>query len=451
LIDASDEEDEDGDESSDEITDEMKRKRPSRGEKAAGLASSAFWSYFVMTMIVTNISLMALEAQYPKLVDRPHFWSAVELFFLAFFTLEIGLRLYVSGRREFFCSENWTDRLWNWTDFGIVFMGLAAMVIRPSKYGWSAGLDAEDNNVSSSLLLLRGLRIIRVIRLFEQLHQLDLLIRGMVKSFEAVFWILVLGFLFILIFAIAVTTVVGHHSSLWSKRECRDCHEDDELRINAYFGDLGRSMWTMFQFVTLDEWASIIRLVTKRMFLMKYFFLAYTLLASFALISLLTGVMAEHIMSESLECQKEEERKEVRRYSDSLRRLFEQKGDASSTSRGLTAEQLHSLLSDREALEHLQKLGVNDCFTSEDLDDVFRAMDMDGDGMLTWDEFEKGLKNIHGSAGARELAMVRADVQRLLRTTICEEAACSQSLIGMEERMGRLEKMIQELMKGRGV
>merc|ERR1719433_168650 len=107
----------------------------------------------------------------------------------------------------------------------------------------------------------------------------------------------------------------------------------------------------MFQFVTLDEWSSIIRLVSKRLWLMKWFFLVYTLLASFALISLLTGVMAEHIMSESQQYVKEQENQEIQKYTEHLQELFEKRNGAEE---GLTLADLKELLSNRQVQETLE-------------------------------------------------------------------------------------------------
>jgi len=289
-----------------------------------------------------------------------------------------------------------------------------------------------------------------------------MLIRGMWKSFEAVFWILVFGFLIIFFFAVSVTTIVGNHSELWSQEKCGWCKPGDNETIEKLFGDLGLSMWTMFQFVTLDNWSSIIALVSERMWVMKYFFLIYTLIASFALISLLTGVMAEHIMSESQNCAKANSEEDIKRYIDNLQKCFDAR-NRSTAGRGLTFEELSSLMSSPKVFKSVRKLGLEEAFNQQDLEDAFYAMDLDGDRRLTWEEFQYGLRSITGPASARDVSLVRADVQRLLRRTQHydehehppprgavarpQDTACAERLKSMEERIGRLESAVMQLVR----
>merc|ERR1719240_84885 len=54
-------------------------------------------------------------------------------------------------------------------------------------------------------------------------------------------------------------------------------------------------MSTLFQFLTLDDWAGIARQVTDVMPAMQCFFISYIFFAGFVIVSLLTGVMAEHM------------------------------------------------------------------------------------------------------------------------------------------------------------
>jgi len=423
-------------------------------------------------VILVNIALMAAEAESKEVRAFTKEVGIFEFSFVAFFSFEVALRIYVHGFVGFFCNEEGEERHWNWIDSVIVSMGLLALVIRPSKSGFRRS--DGDNEWSSCLLLLRGLRIIRVIRLFKGLRQLHMLVRGMFKSFEAVFWILVLGFLIILLFAVSVTTIVGIHSNLWSVANCgAKCGPEDQERIQELFGNLTASMWTMFQFVTLDDWAEIIHLVAKRLWVMRFFFLAYTLIASFALISLLTGVMAEHIMSESQETAKANGDEDIKQYIDMLQTCFMAKQRASADlGEGLSLDQLTVLLSDKKVSKYLKRLGLSNTFRREDAEDAFQAMDLDGNGVLSWDEFNKGLKSISGPATAREVALVRADVQRMLRSRpssptqsrilpgipleqvsraqrlrAAEEVSSAQRLGAVEERLARIDAAVVQLVQ----
>ena len=100
---------------------------------------------------------------------------------------------------------------------------------------------------------------------------MKLLIEGFLQSLQAVFWVVVLSFMFFLIAGIICTTIVGQHSYLW-KTGPEDIDDEDEETIQRQFGALCSSTPTLFQMVALDDWTKITRLAGQRMPMLDVFF-----------------------------------------------------------------------------------------------------------------------------------------------------------------------------------
>merc|ERR1719281_710337 len=84
-------------------------------------------------------------------------------------------------------------------------------------------------------------------------------------------------------------------------------------------------MQTLFQFVTLDNWAAISRMVTAKNPYMQIFFIAYIIVTAFTILSLLTGVVSEHILKVTKNDEdelKKQQGEELKKVSEEMLELF---------------------------------------------------------------------------------------------------------------------------------
>lgn len=449
-------------------------------QQAAALESSLWWGRVVTIVLLANTVAMSCEAEFREgFKDFRKSFGNPEVLFLAFFTFEVSLRVYVFGCVQFFFHEDCKTRNWNLFDLGITVLGIIAFVLN-----WRLGelfgltdvesLEPQGKPMPGVLLLLNSARVLRIVRICEKSRKLRQLLRGVVKSFDTVFWIAVFGLMLVGLFALNMTSLAGSHSEEWAKCTndddrhcCRRCLKDDAEKVRFYFGDLGRSMFTAFQFIVLNEWSDIVHLVSRGFKILQFEALIYTVIASFALVSLLTGVMAEDIMAESKASTNEDQHQKVHKYVSRLQELFRKRQnpdlEGCSSNSGLSHEGLSEMLSDPQVARQVEKLGVRGMFTAQDLQDVFSGMDLDGNGVITWKEFWRGLQCIYGPATAKELSLVHADVKRLLlpdsakcRAPSVHEVAAARAsscalrmhrLAAIEERMTRLEAAVLQLLE----
>ena len=63
------------------------------------------------------------------------------------------------------------------------------------------------------------------------------------------------------------------------------------------FGSLGESLFTLFQLMTLDDWANVVKPSMERNVWSLLYFLPFTLLATFVVLNLFIGVIVDSIQS----------------------------------------------------------------------------------------------------------------------------------------------------------
>mmetsp|Transcript_126508 Transcript_126508/g.369643 ORF Transcript_126508/g.369643 Transcript_126508/m.369643 type:complete len:508 (-) Transcript_126508:106-1629(-) len=403
------------------------------------LIESEPWAIVVMTVIVLNTLVMALKCDY----ETWPIWGVLEDVFLAFFTVEVLFRLCVY-RLTFFTDKD--EQGWNIFDFLIVVIG----VIDTTATWILSSMGKEENQGLSVLRTMRILRVLRSCRLLRHFKHLHMLVQGFLHSMQAVSWIAVLFISVVFVAGIICTTVVGQHAEEWGPPHGS---EEDAEQVDAYFGSLLRSMITMFQMVTLDDWAQISGLVGKRSPSMVVFFIAYTLVTAFAMIALLTGVMTENVTSVSTASERQDEEKQFQMYVDTLESAF--KHSSADMDEGLSVEEFRGLLQKEEVKQGMALHHAKANFSEEDLTEIFRSLDTSGDGKVSWEEFRCGLKYVQGPATARQVSLLRADVQ-LLAITLKGLAPGqppggggqvplnSERLASMEDQLRHLERRLQE-------
>mmetsp|Transcript_48361 Transcript_48361/g.144400 ORF Transcript_48361/g.144400 Transcript_48361/m.144400 type:complete len:525 (+) Transcript_48361:85-1659(+) len=410
------------------------------------LISSESWGVLVMAVIFANTLVMAIECDYDWTV-----WDTLEDLFLAFFTVELALRLAVY-RGSFFTDED--ERGWNIFDFVIVLSGILENMLIAFYTMKGAGGNKTEEKEFTVLRIMRIVRVFRACRVIRHFKQLHLLMNGFFNSMQAVTWIAVLFVAVVFVAGIICTTVIGQHAQDWGPPHGT---VEEEKQIDLMFGTLERSMITMFQMVTLDDWADICGLVGERRPSMIVFLIAYTLLTAFAMIALLTGVMTEHITSVSAEADRQEKERLFAEYVDTLEFGFRGRSSNGGDD-GLTVEEFSELLASPEVSEGI-RLGPQDgACSSEELTEIFRSLDVSGDGRVSWDEFKTGLKYVQGHATARQVSLLRADVRQMMNTLkgVVGGPAASSKLDGMgvsavvdagtnSARLSRLEQQLQNL------
>lgn len=232
----------------------------------------------IIAAIIFNAAILgfqtdpSFQARYGVIADR------VDTLILILFVVELGLKLTAQGFR-FFRSG------WNWFDVIVV-----SISILPTTSGFS---------------ILRAARILRLLRLISIVPKLRRVVGGLLSAIPGMVGVIgVLGIIFY-VSAVAATTVFGQ--ALPAAPPEGATAEDIQL-VRDMFGTLGRSFFTLFQLMTLENWTDGIVVPTLKLFPnAMWFFGPFIVLTSFAVLNLFIGIIVDAMQEDQLADIREEQ------------------------------------------------------------------------------------------------------------------------------------------------
>lgn len=235
----------------------------------------------IIALIAFNAATLGLETSETVRAHAGGLLAVVDRVVLAIFTLEVAARLFAHGPR-FFRDP------WNLFDFLIVGVSLL-----PS---------------SGAFTVLRALRILRALRLISAVPRMRAVVQGLLGAIPGVGAIISLLGLVYYVAAVMTTKMFG-------------------ADFPELFGHLGRSLFTLFQIMTLEGWVDgVVKPVMEVHPYAWTFFIPFILLVTFTILNLFIAVIvgamqAEHDKLEQAEnAAAQDERKLILEELRGLRR-----------------------------------------------------------------------------------------------------------------------------------
>ncbi|MEM0941647.1 MAG: ion transporter [Bacteroidota bacterium] len=224
---------------------------------------STFFQRFIVSIIIINSVFIGAETSPLVMKSIGSYIDFFDLLILIFFSLEIILKVIVY-RSDFFRSS------WDLFDFFIVSISLIP--------------------AAGSFSVFRALRIVRTLRLLKSIPKLRLIIESLLKSIPSIGWITVLLSIVYYTFAVIGVNIFG---------------ED----YPKYFGDLGKSFFTLFQIMTLESWSSAIaRPIMDGVPFAAVYFMSFILIATYTTLNIFIAIVVNTMNEVSLkDLQQEEE------------------------------------------------------------------------------------------------------------------------------------------------
>ncbi|MGV8986312.1 MAG: ion transporter [Cypionkella sp.] len=206
----------------------------------------------IVVVILINAILLGLETSPAVMgVFGPPI-EALDSTCLAIFVVELALKLYAL-RSNFFRSG------WNLFDFVIIGISLI-----PG---------------AQSLSVLRALRVLRVLRVVSVAPSLRRVVEGFVTALPGMGSVFLLMALIYYIASVMATKLFANSFPVW-------------------FGDMGRSAYSLFQIMTLESWSmGIVRPVMEVYPYAWAFFLPFIMVTTFTVVNLLVGLIVTSMQS----------------------------------------------------------------------------------------------------------------------------------------------------------
>ncbi|MEP0964840.1 MAG: ion transporter [Roseobacter sp.] len=200
----------------------------------------------VIAMIIFNAVLLGMETSNALMEKAGGLIATLDKLCLAFFVVEIVLKLIARGGR-FFKS--------GWNIFDVLIVG-AALV--PG---------------SQTISVLRALRILRVLRVISVAPSLRRVVEGFVTALPGMGSVFLLMAIIFYIGSVIATKLFAHSFPQW-------------------FGSLPQSGYTLFQVMTLESWSmGIVRPVMEIYPYAWAFFVPFIMVTTFAVVNLLVGLI----------------------------------------------------------------------------------------------------------------------------------------------------------------
>ncbi|KAL7874796.1 hypothetical protein SRHO_G00057660 [Serrasalmus rhombeus] len=236
-----------------------------------GIVQNPVLDHVILLVVLLDTSTLMAHTFQSVTVTTSWCLSAVNSCLLVFYVLEALLKILIQGRTYF-------RNPWNDLDFFILLMTLLDFVLSlvQSGGGFSSRQASTLFRVFKTLKgarVFRALRLLKAIRFFKGLQ--DILLTCL-QSFRSMSSILVLMFLFLFIFAVVFREMFNE--------------SDPE-----HFGSIFRTVFTLFQILTLDDW-SLIYMTSRDNGAphIIYFMSLYILVELFTFLNLFIAVLVDN-------------------------------------------------------------------------------------------------------------------------------------------------------------
>lgn len=206
----------------------------------------------IIALILVNAVLLGLETSPAAMAAAGTLIVGLDRAILAVFVAEIAARLY-AHRRAF-----WRD-LWSVFDFLVVAIALVP--------------------AGGQFAVLRALRVLRVLRLLTMVPSMRRVVGALLAAIPGLGSIALVLLIIYYVFAVIATNLFAATYPEW-------------------FGGIGRSLYTLFQIMTLESWSmGIARPVMERFPYAWIFFIPFILVATFTMLNLFIAIIVNAMQS----------------------------------------------------------------------------------------------------------------------------------------------------------
>lgn len=216
------------------------------------LTESAWFQKTIIALIVFNAVTLGLETSDAVMARAGGLLMALDRLLLSIFAFEILARIIAHGVR-FFRDP--------WSVFDFLVVGVAVV-------------PATDN-----FSVLRALRVLRVLRLASAVPRMRRVVEALLAALPGLGAVVAILGLIFYVAGVMATHIFGDEFPEW-------------------FGTLGRSVYSLFQIMTLESWSmGIVRPVMEVYPYAWAFFVTFILVSTFTMLNLFIAVVVNAMQS----------------------------------------------------------------------------------------------------------------------------------------------------------
>jgi voltage-gated sodium channel len=360
-------------------------------------ASNTYFNLAITVAIMANCVLMGVEADYGQgetIQDRLVYFVCESISLIVFF-VEMLMRQNQLGW-DYFIDP------WNVFDYVLMVLNAMDVVISLTR--------KPEANMSANLKLakiFRVLRLMRVSRHIRGLKMLEMLFQGFLNSLRTLGWMFLLLLMMVYIAALTVASLCADIPNISERWRFAD----------QYVGSVAKTLWTMIQILTLDNWATDIgRPLGEVSPLSLSVAIIMIIITSLGSLKLVISVMVRQ-MQEIAELGEEATKALLdKTENEILMSMAEEFAEADVDEYGeVTLDEFRRMLNKESLVMKLRLLGIQ----AAEAESLFSIMDADDSGSVSPEEFVTGLTRLRGVAKGEDLVQLICFAQKqCVRATI---------------------------------
>ncbi len=220
--------------------------------KTQKIVESRWFTNVIIALILFNAITLGLETSDRMVATYGPILGYLDRLVLGVFVGEILLKFY-AYRLSFFRS--------GWNIFDLLIIGISLIP------------------AAGPLAILRTFRVFRILRLFSVVPQMRIVVTGLLRAIPGMASVMGVIVIIFFVFSILVTKIFGRTG---------------DPVLEAIFGDLGKSMFTLFQLMTLEDWVGGIVEPAMAYYPWSWMiFIPFIILTTFAILNFFIGVIVE--------------------------------------------------------------------------------------------------------------------------------------------------------------
>eukprot|EP00408_Alexandrium_pacificum_P068319 CAMPEP_0171161728 /NCGR_PEP_ID=MMETSP0790-20130122/4219_1 /TAXON_ID=2925 /ORGANISM="Alexandrium catenella, Strain OF101" /LENGTH=585 /DNA_ID=CAMNT_0011626295 /DNA_START=103 /DNA_END=1859 /DNA_ORIENTATION=- len=327
---------------------------------------TSFFEGVFAILILINSVVVVVETDHRHRNDGIG-WVISDTIWTVIFLVEVVLRMLA-------LKHLWPRSPWNIFDLLLVLVSITDAWLMPLI---KSQFDLRALSVFRIARLFRMLRILRLLRLLRHFQKLVLLVQALWGAFRALIWFMILVAAVLYVFALVLTRL----SSL-------DPYLRDNGLVQLWFGSMLRSLFTLFQLMTLEGWPDIARETLNEIPWLTTFYVCFIILTNITLLNIVAGVLTENVLSTARkEAARQLERKEKvlqaeREWVGEELASLDQNGDGM-----LDLHELQAAEASPQQAPHLAKFLQLASLKTQEAEDLFRLVDYDDAGVVSYKVF----------------------------------------------------------------
>lgn len=387
------------------------------------LANDNKFNALIVFTIFVNTIVIGVETDSVRTDDlqdgqKMMFFTVECLFGLVFFA-EMVLRINQLSW-EYFVDP------WNIFDYSLVVLSCSDIVATIS--GQAGGM-----RLASSLRIFRLMRVVKSIKGLAMVQGLWMIIQGLLDSAKTIFWVAVAILILVYCFAVSMTTLTGHEEKVkaaWPEAD-------------IFMGSVTKSMLTVVQIITLDQWTSDIARPLLNIAPASFAVMMMAIVVmTFGTMNILVAVMVERVGQIAQDSKQTSHKVLHQTETLLLQSILDDFHDADGNDNGcLELKEFRKLVRGSSVGKKLALLGVS----ADEAENLFELMDIDQNGTVTPGEFISGLEKVKGNAKGQDVVQLICFAQKqVLRATkyVAKVQALNEKVDDIQSRMNVIGKSL---------